>query len=463
MRSESTSNRGKRAAGRTPAEDETLSLWVVLLLGTLCLVPIELSLEIGSIFLPWYRLILLLATIPMLLRAFGGGMSFQSYDKALVGLAIWVIICALVNRGASGIEGIGSTFAETITAYLLIRIHVRTKVQIVKTLRLFFALMIFPILASIPEAVNHVRYVHDFGYAVTGFVYRHADDVRLGLLRAESTFQHPILFGLFCSSFFLLSSVTAKTSSGAWMRPAFLFIGCFMAVTSSALLSVTVQIILVILERMSRGVKKRVPIFLWGIAFVFAFLSVASNRGPFAIIANTLSFNGGSAYFRILQYGFAKDDIMKNPIFGFKAETWTRPFWMNDSIDNNWLLFTMNNGIPGLILIMISIYLLWRDVYKRKTSDSELTRLSRAWLFTLVTLVLTGATVAFFGKVQTLFYIMLAIGGSLALVGKTDEPAAKPPGRNTARAQAPSRPDAPLGERQSPKRGIYGGTGPARR
>ena len=44
----------------------------------------------------------------------------------------------------------------------------------------------------------------------------------------------------------------------------------------------------------------------------------------------------------------------------------------------------------------------------------------------LVTLLLTGATVAFFGKVQTLFYIMLAIGGSLALVGKTDAPAAKP-------------------------------------
>lgn len=474
---------------RAAAADAALSPWIVVLMIVLVMMPIELSVQAGDLFLPWYRLVLLIATVPVGISLMTGGLKVQSYDRLIIGLAIWAFMCELLKRGGAGLQPAGSALAETLTAYLLVRVHVRTPEQIIKFIRLTFVLMVLPIAAAIPEAITHTRFIHDFGRSITGYTYNHADDVRLGLLRAESTFQHPILFGLFCSSLFSLSWATARTKAGRLLRPAWLCVGTMMAVTSSALLTVFIQVMLTVGERATRGVKNRLKLLMWGIAAVFAFLSVASNRGPFAIIANTLAFNGGSAYARILQWNAAMDDIRRSPIIGIKPESWTRPFWMSASVDNNWLLMMMKVGIPGLIFMFIIMYMLWRAVYRMKTEDNFISTLSMAWIFTLVTLLLTGATVAFFGKVQTLFYIILAIGGSLALCGDQSAAAPEAPGGGGRRRRAPpgasgaaSPDDAPAPDPvpaagptpgadpapapgRGPRRGAgyYGGTGPVRR
>src|SRR6185437_3616824 len=85
------------------------------------------------------------------------------------------------------------------------------------------------------------------------------DESRLGLRRAQGPFEHFILFGIVCSSAFALSFFVfrATARSAGRLAPAFVALAVFSSLSSGALLSVAVQVILIAWDKMTRRVTRR--------------------------------------------------------------------------------------------------------------------------------------------------------------------------------------------------------------
>jgi hypothetical protein len=110
-------------------------------------------------------------------------------------------------------------------------------------------------------------------------------------------------------------------------------------------------------------------------------------------------------------------------------EVWTRPFWMKPSIDNFWLFQAMQGGIPSVAFLLLAILLIIRSLYRVPRADlpPALEGLRRGWLYLIIAMVLCGATVHFFDKLQPYFAFVVATGAAAARIIADWERAAAAP------------------------------------
>ena len=74
----------------------------------------------------------------------------------------------------------------------------------------------------------------------------------------------------------------------------------------------------------------------------------------------------------------------------------------------------MRSGIPALVFLFLGILLIWLAVCRLGNKNELVVRLRNGWGMAIVALLLTGATVAFFGKLQPLFSFFIGFGAALA-------------------------------------------------
>jgi hypothetical protein len=129
------------------------------------------------------------------------------------------------------------------------------------------------------------------------------------------------------------------------------------------------------------------------------------------LVANPQTF-----HYRTLIWNQGIDDVLRNPLFGIRPETWTRVFWMKESIDNFWLLQSMRGGIPSTVFLFGSMLLMARSMVHGifdEDLDPDVAALRRGCLFMLLAFFLCGAAVHFFDKVQPFFALMLGFTGAV--------------------------------------------------
>lgn len=389
---------------------------MVLLLLTLMLVPVELSVWVGSIRLPWYRAILLAAALPVFLQA--TRLRFAAFDYCMIAHVLWTVLGMLLKRGAGGIEPAGSYLVETLVVYLAVRLVLTRPGHFTALPRLIFVMLVPAILLAVPEAlILHRHLVHDIAGQLTGFSYWVGYEYRLGMLRAASTFEHPILYGLFCASIISIVWVAARSRVAAVVMTAILCGGTILSGSSAPLLVMAVQLACLVGERISRHIPGRFRLLVGFTVFCFVFITIFSDRGVFQIIAQELTLNPATGYYRLLIWTNGIGDVLANPVFGIRPEDWTRPSWMSPSIDNNWLLLAMKGGLPGIFLLLAAMCLIWWRLYHRGSVPQVFDRIRFGWSCVLLALFLGGATVAYFGKMQPYFFLLLGYGAALAHLG----------------------------------------------
>lgn len=387
-----------------------LAFFIVLLL------PIELSLYLGPLLMTPTRIFFIAVFLPVTV-AFLSQVKLRSYDLLIVFFAGWTAMAEFIKRGGTaGIEAGGTVILEVFVVYALARVAIRSHGHITALVPILFWVIVFLALLAVPEAMLKIRFLHDGVAAVTGFEYYISDDERLGMLRAASSFEHPILFGLFCASALSFVWYLSRSAIEGILRAIPILVGSFFALSSAGLLVFAVQIIFITLERWSRGIRQRAKLIMGGLAGAFIFLELASDRGPFGLMASYLTFNPHTAYYRMLQFEFAQDDILRSPIIGIIAANWTRPHWMTASIDNHWVFQSLKGGLPSTLALMLAIILVIRAVFKApdEAVGTLHARLRRGWLFLILALCIGAATVTFFGKMQPIFLFYIGLGAALA-------------------------------------------------
>lgn len=399
---------------------------IILLLILVIMVPIEMGFNIGPLFFTWSRAFLLIMAFVLIPRL--GSLELRPHDWFFIGHVGWTCMAFTYIYGVGGtIERSGTYVLEFLVVYLTARLYLQRLEQMRAVLHTLFILVCVSAAAAFPEAFTGIRYVHVFATALTGTTYNFDDEVRMGIMRAASFFEHPILYGVFCSSLFSLMWFTSSPVVRALKTPVIAF-ATWLSASSAPLLILMMQIFLIGLERVTRGVKHRLLIVLGVAATLVMIIQIATGRGVVGILA-MFTLNPGTTYVRRMQWDFAILDVMRHPLLGFVPSTWTRPFWLAPSIDNYWLLMMMRSGIPSLILLALCALFLWIDIARRQKMPTLYKQLRTGWGLMMVALIIGAATVAFFGKLQPLLAFYLGMGSALA--------ACKPPVADDTAAPQP--------------------------
>ena len=374
---------------------------------------IPISFSLGSIHLSPYRAFLLLAMIPALVKfLMDREIKVILPDVAAFLYAAWGIVTIYTGTGPlGGPEAAGSMFIETFGAYLLARVYVRDA----DSFRAFAKWLLFLVLLLLPFAMYEAVMRRPIILETVGKFFRTHTiayvEERLNMRRAQGPLEHPILFGVFCSTAFGLTLYTIRpriSRFGRAIRAGLVALATFFSLSAGAYLAVVGQLFFAAWDRFVTFTPHRWRILMGLCVLAYVTVDLISNRTPFHVFITYLSFNTGSAYNRILIWDFGLAEVWRHPILGMGLfNDWERPWWMKGSIDNFWLLRTMRHGIPGFIFLATVVLSISIRLSKFKTQDPVVDSCRRAILSTLGGLWIAMITVDLWSGTYTYFWFLI--------------------------------------------------------
>jgi hypothetical protein len=372
------------------------------------LLPPELSVELGSLRLSGYRIVLLVMFLPCLYQLLTDPTTKISIaDYLMFFTTAWCLLSLLLNHNFSYMLETGGMLAiEMLGAYLLARIYICSLDAFVATAKMFVLLICALLIFAIPESITGQHYLR----GPIEFVY----PKRLGLHRVYGPFDHPILFGVFCAlglsyAYYIFAggAVNSFKKFGVIML---IVIATFLSVSAGPLIALFAQIGLILWEKMTRTIPGRWWFTTGGLVLVYIVLDLLSNRSPIALAISYASFSGQTAYFRLLIFDYGSAEVMNNFMLGIGFNEWNRPSWMPSSVDNFWLLTAMRYGLPCLIAMIAAIVYLVIKTAKRKSDSLPMKNAAKAWAVGLAGLMIVGCTVTFWNSLFVLFFYSLGSG-----------------------------------------------------
>ncbi|RLS58103.1 MAG: hypothetical protein DWH91_03200 [Planctomycetota bacterium] len=390
--------------------------------------PPELSVNAGGLRLSAYRIVLLLSFLASIRKLFSGKVgSVHGADWLVILHSFWSML-ALINYAGvgQGLETGGIYFIEALGAYLLGRCYIRNSADFAAMSRLMFMIVVIMSGFALIESVTGKHFIRETSRAILGGPSLVPIEPRMGLHRAYGSFDHPILFGIFCASSFALAfylTVPHKRFRSKWARTMFTLGGTFFSLSAGAFSALGIQIFLVGWDLMTRNIGRRWSILGGIFAAIWTVISLSSNRSPIKVFLTYFTFSPGTGYNRIRIFDCGTAEIARHPLLGIGLGDWERPSWMvSGSMDNFWLATAVRYGLPAFLALAGA--LLWLSVsMSNRNYPSKDTQNSRAaWLVCMIGLSIAGSTVHYWNALFCLFAFLLGSGAWLALPESTKRP-----------------------------------------
>lgn len=387
--------------------------WASLLLFAL-LVPTDLSFSMGSLRLTVYRVVLIVAFIPSLLKLLSGKAGRINIVDILMFIHIvWAyMVIAYHHGGDVAIESGGIRMLELGGGYLIARTTiVNQKAFIGVTSTLF---MIMSVLAPITliESVTGIHVIRQITSIAAGHSFSGIGS-RMGLYRAYGPFDHPILYGVLAASVLGLVMLRAVPQLGRPTLPKYpriaVIVSALTSMSSGALASLSTQFLLLFWNKKSASMKSRWKKLTMLILVVYFIVDMISNRSAMKVFLSYLTFSPGTAYNRIIIFEWGIQDVWRNPVWGLGFNVWTRPDWMHStSMDNFWLVQAVTFGLPGFLTLSMAVIIAlsrnWANMPQR------IGRLRTGWTISFIGMILSACTVHFWNALFVYFAFFLGMG-----------------------------------------------------
>jgi hypothetical protein len=391
-------------------------------------VVIPIGFQAGPLAMTTLRLFLLVMIVPLTIRLLTGayGKVFVT-DILFILHILWATVALAVNNPDQVIQQVGSVGVEFLGGYAVGRAYIRTRedfVALCKTL-VIVVLCLLPFalhetLTGRPLIVETLRKLPGLSSVAIVTI-----EQRMGLERVQSTFAHPIHYGLFCSVAFSLAFVALKdVSSTGWRFFSSIVIATsgFLALSSGALLAIFLQIALIVWAAVFAGFRQRWWLLVGLFVLAYIVIDLLSNRSPIRVFMSYATFSAHNAYWRGIIFEWGMKNVWANPLFGIGLNDWVRPHFMySGSMDNFWLVMAVRYGIPGFILLATGYALVVLRIMRLDLgNDTGLAQIRRAWVFTFLGLSFTLCTVHIWTNIYSFVFFML--GAGLWLISTTPGP-----------------------------------------
>jgi hypothetical protein len=374
--------------------------------------------DIGTLRMSVYRFVLLIVFFPAIIGwMFGKAGPKRPSDYFFIIFTIW---CQIAMVGADGfnhsIEPIGMLAIETLGAYFLGRTFIRNKLQFRAMAKTYTGVLLVLLPFAILEAISNRSILIE----ISSKIWKSLPAVyldrpgRLGLRRSQVSFEHPILFGLFCSYGYGLAGYALERGKVGvlGLLRAVVAIACtFFSLSTGAYLAVGTQILFTGWEFLTRTVKARWKILIIIVAIAYVTVDMLSNRSPFQVFVSYMTFDQGTSYNRVLIWRFGTQQLWLTPLFGIGfTGDWIRPWWMHPSMDNFWLVLAVRHGILAFVLFASAVVFLLRDIGRAVILDQEARNMRLGWMFALISMFVAICSVHLWNATYVLFMFLLGAG-----------------------------------------------------
>lgn len=412
----------------------TAPMLVLIFMATLIL-PV--SFDAAGIRLTPLRLFLLVMFIPLTARLLSGEVGrIRAPEIFLALFCFWMVLTIVYHNGAGRLPFAVISVIEILAGYMIGRCLIRGPEDFKYLIRLHLLVLVFLLPFSVMDFVTGNELYSRLLNMIGDAEFRPGSSrPRWGFERVMNGFDHPILYGLFCSMAAAnVVYIWRDQIMRALTRLGFVIFMTFMSLSAGAVISTQIQVALMIWHWLTKGQWR---LLLGLFVFTCVFLEIVSNRGPVVIFIDALAFSPGTAWTRITQWEWVGRDVMQNPLFGAGLErSWQGPSWLHTrSIDSLWLVVAFRHGLVGVMFQVAAFAsVIWIIVRVRKSDlPEEYDRLRTGYIITLVGVCFTLVTVHVWDALATYVYVYLGAGmWILTGVGKTAETAADPAGPTPA-------------------------------
>lgn len=401
-------------AGTQNADDgvvgglSNVGFWTAAFIIALVL-PTYTSFMAGSLRLTVYRVFLVASFFPCVFSLFSGARNrLLPSDGLVLAYCIWAFGTSVYHEGmGDGLEAGGILVVESLGAYLLGR-------KLVKDKKSFLGLVAFLVLVVMCMApftlLESLTGKNLFGLPPSGM------EPRYGFKRAYGTFDHPIIYGVFCASITGIGWYSFATDSARWttfrvFRSVVATVAALASVSSGAMVALWIQWILIAWDRLTRNMVRRWQLFGLLLVAMYIAVDLLSNRTPMKVFLTYLTFSSSTAYGRLIiwEWGF-HHNVLVHPILGIGSAEWVRPEWMDStSCDNFWLVIMMRHGLPCFFFLALAVlYLLFYG--PGRAAAQGMSHLYKGWAFTVIGLIVAGTTVHFWNALYVYFFFLLGAG-----------------------------------------------------
>ena len=356
-----------------------------------------------------YRIYILLATPPVLVLFLDRTkVTPNRSDLLFTMFTVWMFLTFIIVHGSSRFNYAVMSALEYQIGYMLARLLIRGPASY----RFFLDALLVSFVVMLPvlyvELFTNRQILQDVLGSTVPVSRKVGAEMRLELFRSTGTMPHPILFGLFCSTF--LAAILYRFRGALTKQvTAFAIIGAmtFASLSSAPLLSLSLQILLIGWAVVMKG---RWKLLVVSFAGLYLFLEFASNRGPIILLIETLTLSPQTAWWRVHVWNYGVDNVLANPIFGIGLNDWVRPHWLAPTVDNFWLNTALRHGLPAVIFLIAALALHYRRVVTAQISDPVLRSLRLGYLISLTGLFFTLATVFAWGPIVLVIAFFFGAG-----------------------------------------------------
>ncbi len=350
---------------RVAARNEAALPLALKLIAVTTFLPEELSFYILGLRLTAIRLILIVLT-PLLLIRLGQRLAAGRYRFVLSDLFVflagfWMIYApANVVGVGQALNHAGPTALEFCVGYMATRILLSEHGHALSFAALLCRIIAIVALLALLDPLTNRSLMHDLASQLTGYQkplvtvdirFRSACCYRLGLLRATGPIEHAILFGFACAIGLLIAvSIPIRSRSFAIVACS---LGAIFAFSSAPLQGILLGFALLIYNRIMAGFSLRWPALIsLGAAGVMTLFLVSD--APVSLMIRHLIYDPESGYYRMYVWTMAGTAVAQSPWVGLGFGPYVDPD-VGHSVDSLWLMAAMQFGIPGSVLIALSM------------------------------------------------------------------------------------------------------------
>jgi len=249
-------------------------------------------------------------------------------------------------------------------------------------------------------------------------------EIRLNFFhRAQTTFRHPIYFGVFCAMtgavcMGLVKNVKKKALLYK-ILVGLMFLGAFSSMSSGGQLAIVGALLFIAFYRFRYYWKQAIV----GVVIMCGMVEIISNRHFYDVIGR-FTFNSATAWYRtrLFEVAFFEGGMSGHWItgYGFEDPMWSEKIDMRDHTDmvNHYLLKLARYGVVGFIpfcaVIITAIKKLFEGFWQIKNDNDT-------WLIWCIAGGLMGVLLAFnsvslFGQPMIMFFIMLGFCSNMGAI-----------------------------------------------
>jgi O-Antigen ligase len=405
---------GNHAPPRSGASGRTNLLAALLaLIGVILPTEVQISLGAGARFTPG-RVAAALLIIPSLVVLCQNGRRFLSCDFLAAAMATWMIVAGLSSVGISALSSAGGDALDFLGGYMIARAYFFGRPALDTFIRVLRNFAFIVIMLAVADNMSGRLIVHETIAAIVHASNWPQAGLRNNTVRAASTFDHAILFGVFCAS---TAAILLYWERG-FLRRSFAvgvcLFGCILSQSSAALIAFSIALASFTYDRLMRRYAWRWNAF-WMVIGASSLAFVAVSTNPLSWIISHLTLDPQTGYFRIMIWDAALSYIAQSPITGYAYELFNNNI-VDGSVDSIWLLNSLRFGVPMFFLFFltnVTAFLPVKRQFRYGADDTYMDAMRRAFTLVLSMLMFSGLTVHFWNYMWMFWGLCIGIRASL--------------------------------------------------